>query len=263
MARANSARARASLGAFAAGVLLAATPLAACHRAPANPWVPVPSPRFAGRAFGDTTALRASVVAMDTVRDVVVYTLSAPAHLVMLDVSPGVSIEQLYPAVGARTRLQDAGEHMATTMDSSLVVEQSEAVRDEYQRCIERAADAARGKRGFMRPPLVRDSSGKVTPASAEAQRSYDNAEVGPSQADLGACRTRASAPRPVRKPVRNGEHYLVVLATGQPVTGVEVAERLKTLAVVGSDVATTIEAIGAGLFVGRPGSWSGYYVSR
>jgi hypothetical protein len=63
-------------------------------------------------------------------------------------------------------------------------------------------------------------------------------------------------------KSTRSGEHYLVVLSSSTGYSGTELAERVAALSVTGSDVATTIEAIGAGLFVGRDGRWSGYYVS-
>lgn len=239
--------------------------LAACHAAPVNPWVTVPSARYAGRAFGDTVGLRASIVAMDTVRDVAVFTLSAPAHLVVLDVRPGVSIEQLQPGIGARTMLQSAGEHMVATVDSTrLRDEVARLAQQAYDQCIDRAEMTAR-RRAANKPRTVRDSSGKASAASAEAQRRYDEQTLGASDADMAACsRSRASdSPKFVRKAARAGEHYLVVLASQAPVSGSEVAERLRTLSVVGSDVATTIEAIGAGLFVGRAGAWSGYYVSR
>jgi hypothetical protein len=246
-------------------LFLAAVMLADCHKAPLNPWVPVPSARFAGRAFGDTMTMRTSIVALDTVREVVVFRLAAPAHLVMLEVTPGVSIEQLQPIVGSKTLQQSAGEHMVTTMDSSLAAEESELLRREvYERCTDEAELRA-GRRPIARPPVRRDSTGKVSPESAGEQLRAEAAEARVREADLEACkRTAARLPAtPTRKTARRGEHYLVILASQSPLSGVEVAERLRTLSVVGSDVATTIEAIGAGIFVGRPGTWSGYYVSR
>ena len=256
---------RASLRRGVLGALVLPSLVTACRTAPLNPWVSVPSARFSGRAFGDTATLRTTIVAMDTVRDIAVYTLSAPAHLVVLDVRPGVSIDQLHPATGSRSVLQGAGEHMVTMVDSSAAQEESlRLARLAYEQCVDRADVAAR-KRPMPRPPLVRDSSGKVTEASAEARRRYDEQETRANAADVSGC-SRAAVPKPARvarKETRAGEHYLVVLASRSPVSGTEVAERLKGLSVVGSDVATTIEAIGAGLFVGHPGPWSGYFVSR
>ena len=250
---------------LAAGLLCAVAPLAGCRRAPVNPWVSVPSARFAGRAFGDTVTMRASIVALDTLRDVVVFTLSAPAHLVVLDVTPGVSIDQLHPGVGTTSRRQDAGEHMVAVADSVMSTDEAALLATQaFDQCIDRAEIAAR-RRPANRPQVVRDSTGKPTPASVEAQRRFDEAQLKPSSGEIAACRRQADAQkaRPARRAVRTGEHYLVVLAAQSSISGVDVAERLRTLSVVGSDVATTIEAIGAGLFVGRPGSWAGYYVSR
>jgi hypothetical protein len=241
--------------------------LAACHVAPVNPWITVPSARFAGRAFGDTAGLRASIVAMDTVRDVAVFALSAPAHLVVLAVRPGVSIEQLQPGVGARTVLQAAGEHMVATIDSTAQKDEAARLaRLAYDECVDRAEMTAR-RRNAYKPPVVRDSSGKVTAASAEAQRRFDDEGGGVGSADLSGCSraltSNTSRSAPARQASRAGEHYLVLLASQSAISGTEVAERLRTLSVIGSDVATTIEAIGAGLFVGHAGPWSGYYVSR
>ena len=238
---------------------------AACRSAPLNPWVSVPSAGFSGRAFGDTATLRATIVAMDTVREVAVYTLSAPSHLVVLDVRPGVSIDQIHPIAGARSVLQDAGEHMVSLLDTSAAHEDAlRLARLGYEQCVDSVEMSAR-RRPATRPPLVRDSSGRVTPASAAARQRYDEAESSANRSDISAC-TRAAMPqaaRVARKGARTGEHYFVVLASRSPVSGTEVAERLRGLSAVGSDVATTIEAIGAGLFVGHPGPWSGYFVAR
>lgn len=261
--RTSRARAALRLGALAALALPAL--VAACRPAPLNPWVSVPSARFSGRAFGDTATVRATIVAMDTVREVAVYTLSAPAHLVVLDVRPGVSIDQLHPIAGARSVLQDAGEHMVSLLDTSAAHEEAlRLARLAYEQCVDGVEMKAR-TRQEPRPPLVRDSSGKVTAASAAARQRYDEAESSANRSDISAC-SRAAVPkaaRVARKGARVGEHYFVVLASRSPVSGTEVAERLKGLSVVGSDVATTIEAIGAGLFVGHAGPWSGYFVAR
>jgi hypothetical protein len=240
--------------------------VAACHTAPVNPWISVPSAGFAGRAFGDTVGLRTSIVAMDTVRDIAVFALAAPAHLVVLDVRPGVSIEQLQPMIGAQTVLQAAGEHMVATVDSTAQKDEAARLAPQAYECVDLAEMTAR-RRNAYKPPVVRDSSGKVTAASAEAQRRFEDAGSSVGSADVSGCSralaANSSRMSPARKSSRVGEHYLVLLASQSPVSGTEVAERLKTLSVIGSDVATTIEAIGAGLFVGHAGSWSGYYVSR
>jgi hypothetical protein len=57
-------------------------------------------------------------------------------------------------------------------------------------------------------------------------------------------------------------DRYLVVLASSSRLTSAQLAERLSTLTAVGSDVATTIEALASGLYVGLPGTWSGGYVA-
>ena len=46
------------------------------------------------------------------------------------------------------------------------------------------------------------------------------------------------------------------------PLSELDLNERLASLSTVAQDVSTAIEAVAAGLFVGHPGSWAGYYVS-
>jgi hypothetical protein len=114
------------------------------------------------------------------------------------------------------------------------------------------------------RPPVRRDSTGRIIQSSIDAQAEYDRQGDGPGATAINACRTRANMIRNTRaKAVRKGEHYLVVLSSPTAFAATELAERIAGLSVTGSDVATTIEAIGAGLFVGRADRWSGYYVSR
>jgi len=237
--------------------------VAACHHAPGNPLVTVPSAGFAGRAFGDTVTMRTRIVALDTVRNMVMFTVSAPSHIVLLDVSPGISIEPLYPDLRSRSLLKKPGEHRIAAMDSTLTSDDVLLIEAAYARCVAQATRVSESRRRTSRPQLKRDSAGRVIPSSVDRQNEFDMTEMKSGAAAEASCRRSARLARPRAKFGRQGEHYLVVLASHSSLSGAEVALRIKGLAVVGSDVATTIEAIGAGLFLGSPGSWSGYYVNR
>ncbi|MBL0169174.1 MAG: hypothetical protein IPP90_00385 [Gemmatimonadaceae bacterium] len=51
-------------------------------------------------------------------------------------------------------------------------------------------------------------------------------------------------------------------MTSSSPIPLSQLYERLATLTAVAPDVATTIEAIAAGLFVGVKGTWGGYFVA-
>jgi hypothetical protein len=236
--------------------------LAGCRSAVVNPWVTVPSARFAGKAFGDTATMRMSIVAIDTLRDVVVIDLATPAHLVVLDVIPGRSISPLNPELGSRTLLQGSGEHMIAAIDPATAEDRRAVAASEYRRCVDQAESVARQRSTKSRPPLKRDSTGRISQSSIDAQNEHDRQTGGVDAVTLRNCRTRADMTRSTIRSARKGEHYLVVFSSPTGYSGTDLAERIAGLSVTGSDVATTIEAIGAGLFVGRAAAWSGYYVS-
>jgi hypothetical protein len=261
MARASKRERLASLARLAGTVLFFS--LAGCKSAAVNPWVAVPSAKFSGRAFGDTATIRTSIVALDTLRDVVVFNLSAPAHVIVLDVSPGKAISPLYPELGSRSILQGAGEHMLQAVDPAASAERDARAASEEARCIDQAERIARQRAAKRRPQVRRDSAGRVIQSSVDEQSEHDMRNGGVDAATLRACRARGESVQYSTKSARTGEHYLVVISSPAAYSGTELAERIASLAVTGSDVATTIEAIGAGLFVGRTGAWSGYYVSR
>jgi hypothetical protein len=62
----------------------------------------------------------------------------------------------------------------------------------------------------------------------------------------------------PARAPA---DRYLVVLSSSSGVSLVALNERLSQLTTVGSDVATTIEAIAAGIFIGYAEHWGGAFI--
>jgi hypothetical protein len=148
-------------------------------------------------------------------------------------------------------------------VDPSTAAERAAIAQSEYNRCVDRAEAAARARSARSRPPVKRDTAGRVIQSSIDAQSEHDMRTGGVDATTVRNCRTNADKIGSAQKSPRQGEHYLVVLSSSSPYSGTELAERIAGLAVTGSDVPTTIEAIAAGLFVGRARSWSGYYVSR
>ena len=125
-----------------------------------------------------------------------------------------------------------------------------------YDRCVKQAeATAARIAQQKARS-VRRDSTGKVigrgpTPDIIET-RSCD-------RLSQNSAVTRTPTFLPARAPA---DRYLVVLTSTSSISRTQLYERLATLTAVAPDVATTIEAIAAGLYVGVKGTWGGYFVA-
>lgn len=231
-----------------AGYLLAS--LGACHTPKPAPVAPLVN----SRSFGDTNTIRVQLLSLDPADEVARATLGANAYLVVLGVRPGREIELIAPQEQQAARSTGAGSvtlslrrYEAPSPDANLRAEA------EYDRCVAAAEGAAR--RREQSRTAKRDSSGRVIPGSGTSSVT--------SPAAGNSCRRPTAQVKPVRLAPRvPGERYLVVLASTQPIDYAQLSARLETLTAVAPDVATTIEAIAAGIYAGHPGAFSGTYVS-
>jgi len=234
--------------AFLAPALLATL---ACGAGRAGSGAASIAPLAGARAFGDTATYGLRLVSLDAVDESAHVRLARPAHLIVLGVRPGREIElisQGFHRTGAVTllmrRFEDVSPDAARDADARATLE--------YDRCVA-AADRAAQARARQRTER-RDSTGKVIGTGGDPL----------PVPNYSACRkpsTTAAKPRrlPAREPA---ERYLVVLASAEPLPPTVVDARLATLTAVAPDVATTIEAIAAGLLLGIPGTTAGTYVA-
>jgi hypothetical protein len=241
--------------------------LVACH---ANPNTDAPSAApLAMRAFGDTAAYGMQVLSLDREKEVAKVSLRTPAELIVLSVIPGKEIELIVPSDLAKSSRAsfDKGVSsikMARWDDSPRPANASNDAQAamEYNRCIQQA-QATATRMAQARRPVRRDSTGKVIDDGMGASPEMDvlsRLERNCDRLDASMQNRPADAVRmPPRPPA---DRYLVVLASSAALTPVQLGERLSSLTAVGSDVATTIEAIAAGLYAGFPGKWSGGYVA-
>ena len=219
---------------------------------------------FVGLGFGETATFAPRILTLDRVQEIAMASTRTAAYSVVLAVVPGREIEviEVGKSVGKRaTAAQFMVSMRRFEIDQKAASRQAAAdasAEVAYQRC-ETASENARQRQA--RASQKRDSSGRVIQGPSDAQVGL----AGASQGGGSQCRrasTKRSTPmiRTTARPI--AERYLVLLVSAAPLTADFVNERLTTLTAVGSDVATTIEAIAAGLYVGATGRWAGYYVA-
>ena len=182
----------------------------------AHPGRPVPV-AFQQTSLGTPAAFGAGVVAA-TIRSVTLK-LTAPAHVAVVRVFPGDSAVLAYPSSGAaaRTALRPGMQRLALAV---------QRVRDSMPDLW------ARGHRD-----TGDESACRMRRAMYEASRPRDTLNPRPSTPRWEPC---YSAPQhldqqPAQRsvlgaPIPLGAHYLVVIATNEPVDPIAVTERLREL---------------------------------
>ena len=247
---------------------LAATTLAACHGKPKTE-TPIAAAPVDMRTFGDTATFGVQVLSFDRQKEVAKVSLRAPAELIVLAVIPGREIELIVPSDLSKSshasfKKGASDINMSRWDDSPRPASASDDAQRfrEYNRCMQNAQATAR-RMAQAKRPVKRDSTGKVIEGSESGGTDLDQLTQLERQCDRLDANMSNRTPPPVRMPPRTpADRYLVVLASSTPLTAIQLGERLGALTAVGSDVATTIEAIAAGLYAGLPGTWSGGYVA-
>ncbi len=206
--------------------------------------------------------VNARATAFDSTRGELVVDLSRPSHLMVLEVRLGQTLAVLHPAPRANTIRRAAGQHRIR-LGSGVAVDTRPPVDPETERCVEREVSAAEVRRSAQRPVEQSDSKGKPTAGSKAAQAEFSRATFGDEQAARQRCRSAAAARPPAATPAPRGTRYFLLLAATEKMSGAELSKRIAGLSGVGSDVASSIDAIATGVFVGYPTDWSGYYVRR
>lgn len=257
----------------AAGLALLAL-VGACRGASAPPSTLTPATSasvamvpLVGRAFGDTAIFGTRVLAFDRDQELATATVRTAAYVTVLAIIPGRDIEIVLPRPSEPVRKVKAGTvslalHRLADIDHA--VDEAEDTRRmrEFDACMARER-AASARKPPTRTSRV-DSTGKPIYDRRDASTTADDM----SQAEARCSRARSTTRRaqdmprkrlPVRAPA---DRYLVVLTSSMPLSELDLNERLASLSTVAQDVSTAIEAVAAGLFVGHPGTWAGYYVS-
>ena len=219
-----------------------------------------------GRGFGDSALLGIRILTLDPVREHATITAKNAKHLVVLAVVPGREIEVIVPG---HTPVRREREKNVFAIDMRRVSDEigpadaneSAQARLAYDRCMRQARATAERIAQQKARAVRRDSTGKVIGGGSTGNASgaeLQNYEIACESLAAKASKRQTPTYLPARQPA---DRYLVVLASSSAVSSAHLDERLATLTAVAPDVATTIEAIAAGIYVGVNGSWAGYFV--
>jgi hypothetical protein len=199
---------------------------------------------------GDTAAFRPRVVGVDQLRHRVTFQLTEPAHLVLLSVVPGKTIEPIGAATG--TGLTSAGKHVVNAMPKAESPSEfavwTAGQQSDYDECVRR------GRGNIPKKTVVRrDSTGREYTEKTEQPQD-------PSQefAVERRCRDR------VGKPAANApesERYLVLLASNAPMSFMEIVARLREVTIYTDDMPGAMTSIADALYDDRRAIWSGHYL--
>ena len=230
---------------------------------PSTTGASTPSALLAGHAFGDAATVRTMhVLSFDPAKEQVRVSTTNPKNLIVLAVVPGREIEVVQPGDYPirRERVKDEFTIDMRRASDEITPEDAAAIaraRLAYDRCV-RQADATAARIAQQKARSVRrDSTGKVIGGGTAAPDMVDTRSCDRLSQNSAVKRTPTFLP--VRTPA---DRYLVVLTSTSPISRTQLYERLATLTAVAPDVATTIEAIAAGLYVGVKGAWGGYFVA-
>ncbi|MEQ1690619.1 MAG: hypothetical protein ABMA00_05000 [Gemmatimonas sp.] len=229
---------------------------------------PTPSPLVAlvGRAFGDTASFGLHIVALDRVSEHALIAARNTKNLIVLAVIPGREIEVIMPGGTALRREREDGHF---TVDLRRIddgirppdANEDAAARLAYERCMAQVA-ATQRRIEQQRRAVRRDSTGAVIPDERRGSNAGADQSAMQKSCDRMAMRSPAKGPIRYLAARAPADRYLMVLNSSSKIPLEQLYERLAVLTAVAPDVATTIEAIAAGLYVGVEGSWGGTFVA-
>lgn len=213
-----------------------------------------------GHVFGDTAQHFVRVLKFDAKSEAANVYLSSPKNLLVIAVVPGREIEVIYP--GDMTLGQSRGNTFAFRMQRyELTTSRGEGSaisakdRQAFENC--QRDRAARMRQNEINSRAKKDSTGKSvsTGAAAVSGHSVEPCEM-PTGETAGKLTRRQLPAR------AEAERYLMVVTSSKAVSLADLEERLAGLTAVAPDVGLTIEAIAAGIFAGRPGTYGGTWTA-
>ncbi|MBV9880181.1 MAG: hypothetical protein JO180_06770 [Gemmatirosa sp.] len=269
---------RRTIALLAAAVASAATGCA--HRAPPN--APAPSAGTAastgtsaayasivtvpaGHAVGDSALFGAAIVGVDVATGRAVFELRRDAYVLLVGVTPGVSIDRLFDGVRRTSRgLVKEGRHVVTVAvpDGIAAPTGPLAGSPEYDRCV-----ATRTRQyyhePYVPPRVERDAQGRtvtVPPSPSEIGLARADARAkAESQAERECMSMPGAALRQSTRAFA-GSHVLL-LVSDAPIDDGTYGQRVARLAVNAPTVEQSVDAVAEGLMVGRTSRWAGHYV--
>lgn len=215
-------------------------------------------------AFGDTAQHVVRVLEFDAKSETASVYASAPRNLLVIALVPGREIEVIYPGdmtlgKGDRNTFAFLMHRFELTTAARGNGEISAQERQYFEACQRnRAARMRQNESNARNARATRDSTGTIV---AAVRAPVPDLEIQDCEMPTGEIKGNRLARRQLA-PRGDAERYLMVVTSSAAVTLADLEERLAGLTAVAPDVGMTIEAIAAGIFAGRSGTYGGTWVA-
>ena len=234
-------------------LLLPFVVLGACYQGAATR--PSIGPR-AGESVGDTAAFGPRLLNINERGPFVTFQINAPAHVLLLAVTPGESAVPI-GALTSDTTLAEPGIHNMKFVEvpknsapAPSMATWSSVDQADYDRCV-RA-----GSRGLMKKRVVKtDSAGKT---SVEYSNEPDDTK---QEIDVERrCESNVNAR--LKSHGNAAPRFLVLMASNTPLMLSDAIKRFETMRNIPSDMTVAVNAVASTLYGDRKGTWSAHYVA-
>ena len=205
-----------------------------------------------GRLAGDTLAFRARLIDFNRARHRVTFQLNEAAHVVLLSVVPGKTVQPV-GGLPAGTSALSPGRHAVIAIPNVEMVPSDPSTwtisqQADYDQCV------ARARASLPKKTVVRhDSTGREV-----TERTDQPQDPSREYAIERRCERTVARRPPTPDP---SDRYLVLLASNTPLSVMDVATRIDAMEVSPNDVHSMISAIAEALYLEPRAVWSAHYV--
>jgi hypothetical protein len=239
--------------AFASRLFLLVVVLGACHQGATSRASIGPK---AGQSIGDTAAFGERLLNIDARGPSVTFQVTAPAHVLLVSVTPGVSAVPI-GALTSDTTLADPGIHTMRFVPEPRALGPGPSVaswgsldQTDYDQCVRART------RGLAKKRVVRtDSAGKT---SVDVTNEPDD----PQQEIDVERRCEANVNNRLKSHTSVAARFLVLMASNTPLMLSEAIQRFEAMRGIPSDVTLAVNAVASTLYGDRRGTWSAHYVA-
>ena len=233
------------------GLLILAATLGACHPAARRPSL---GPK-AGQMVGDTTAFGPRLLDIDARAPFVTFEVTAPAHVLLISVTPGESAIPI-GALASDMTLAEPGIHRLrfvpvprTPSPAPSVSSWGSADQTDYDRCV-RAGSRRMPKRRVVRT----DTAGRTVQVSNEPVDPKEEVDI--------ERRCEGNINRRLKSTASPPPRFLVLIASNTPLMLADAIQRFETMRNIPGDMTAAVNAIASTLYGDRKGIWSAHYIA-
>lgn len=234
------------------GLLLFSATLGACHQASSRPNI---GPK-AGQTVGDSAAFEPRLLNIDARGPFVTFQISAPAHVLLISVTPGESAVPIGALTSDMTMAEPGIHNMKFvpvprgSAPAPSVASWNSLDQTDYDRCV-RAGTRVLTKKRVVRTDSTGKTSTKVTTEPDDPQQELDVERRCESNIN-SRLKTRSSGP----------PRFLVLMASNTPIMLADAIQRFEGMRNIPGDVTAAVNAVASTLYGDRRGTWSAHYVA-